>query len=96
MIATMDTLGNLVLGSSRQFVGFNTEINEQIINKIWERAQEFFPSLREVRIGLRPHMPGGKPMIGPVPGLSNVFLAAGHEGEGVTLALGTAEMVGDM
>lgn len=30
-------------------------------------------------------VPGGKPMIGPVPGLSNVFLAAGHEGEGLTL-----------
>ncbi|KAI3781737.1 hypothetical protein L2E82_11761 [Cichorium intybus] len=107
MTATMDTLGNLVLGSSRQFVGFNTEINEKIINNIWERAQDFFPSLKElslkdlektrqVRVGLRPYMPGGKPMIGPVPGLSNLFLAAGHEGEGLTLALGTAEMVADM
>lgn len=116
-------------GSSRQFVGFNTEINEHIINQIWERAKEFFPSLREfslkdleksreVRVGLRPFskyalwldlyrctitvkmslnwfynliyilhvsVPGGKPMIGRVPGLSNVFLAAGHEGEGLTL-----------
>ncbi|XP_071697345.1 uncharacterized protein [Rutidosis leptorrhynchoides] len=107
MTATMDTLGNLVLGSSRQFVGFNTETNEHIINQIWERARDFFPSLRElsladmekkreVRVGLRPFMPGGKPMIGPVPGLPNVFLAAGHEGEGLTLALGTAEMVADM
>lgn len=107
MTATMDSLGNLVLGSSRQFVGFSTEIDEHIINQIWERAREFFPSLRElslrdleksreVRVGLRPFMPDGKPMIGPVPGLSNVFLAAGHEGEGLTLALGTAEMVADM
>ncbi|KAJ0573899.1 putative FAD dependent oxidoreductase, FAD/NAD(P)-binding domain superfamily [Helianthus annuus] len=96
MTATMDTSGNLVLGSSRQFVGFNTEISEHIINQIWERAGEFFPSLRkllltdlektrEVRVGLRPFMPGGKPMIGLVPGLSNVFLAAGHEGEGLSL-----------
>lgn len=56
----------LFAGSSRQFVGFNTEINEEIINKIWERAKEFFPSLRElllkdleknreVRVGLRPY-----------------------------------------
>ncbi|GKE40167.1 hypothetical protein Tco_1463572 [Tanacetum coccineum] len=30
-------------------------------------------------------VPGGKPMIGPVPGLSNVFGSAGHEGEGLTL-----------
>ncbi|KAI3948384.1 hypothetical protein MKW92_044257 [Papaver armeniacum] len=39
---------------------------------------------------------GGKPMIGPVPGLPNLVLAAGHEGEGLSLALGTAEMVADM
>ncbi|GMP90181.1 hypothetical protein CsSME_00041429 [Camellia sinensis var. sinensis] len=107
MTATMDAWGNLVLGSSRQFVGFDTEIDESIINRIWERAVEFFPALmefslrdfresREVRIGLRPYMPHGKPMIGPVPGLSNLFLAAGHEGEGLSLALGTAEMVANM
>ncbi|KAK2965819.1 hypothetical protein RJ640_025328, partial [Escallonia rubra] len=107
MTATMDALGNLVLGSSRQFVGFSTDIDESIINRIWERAGEFFPTLRElslrdlsksreVRIGLRPYMPDGKPAIGPVPRLSNVFVAAGHEGEGLALALGTAEMVVDM
>ncbi|GJY09804.1 hypothetical protein Tco_0377989 [Tanacetum coccineum] len=71
MTAAMDTLGNLILGSSKQFVGFNTEINEQIINKIWEPA------------GIL----GGKPMIGPVPGLSNVFVVIGHEGVGLTLMI---------
>ncbi|XP_048127022.1 uncharacterized oxidoreductase in pyp 5'region isoform X2 [Rhodamnia argentea] len=107
MTATTDTMGNLVLGSSRQFVGFNTEADASIIDNIWKRAQEFFPELREmslaeigknrkVRIGLRPFMPDGKPVIGSVPGLSNVFLASGHEGSGLTLALGTAEMVADM
>lgn len=30
-------------------------------------------------------MPGGKPVIGPVPGLSKTFIAAGHEGEGLSL-----------
>ncbi|KAL3850471.1 hypothetical protein ACJIZ3_012353 [Penstemon smallii] len=104
MTATMDMSGRLVLGSSRQLIGFNTEIDELIINRIWERASEFFPILKElslndmrkggeVRVGLRPYMPGGKPVIGPVPGLSKMFLAAGHEGEGLSLALGTAEMV---
>ncbi|KAK3031860.1 hypothetical protein RJ639_035997 [Escallonia herrerae] len=107
MTATMDASGNLVLGSSRQLVGFSTDIDESIINRIWERAGEFFPTLRElslgdlsksreVRIGLRPYMPDGKPVIGPLPRLSNVFIAAGHEGEGLALALGTAEMVVDM
>lgn len=30
-------------------------------------------------------VPDGKPVIGPVPSLSNVFLATGHEGEGLSL-----------
>ncbi|KAF8105650.1 hypothetical protein N665_0157s0216 [Sinapis alba] len=107
MTATMDTTGNLVLGSSREFVGFDTEADETIIRCIWERAAEFFPKLRDisiedfirnrkVRVGLRPYMPDGKPMIGSVPGLPNLYLAAGHEGGGLSMALGTAEMVSDI
>lgn len=107
MTATMDTMGNLVLGSSRQFSGFDTNVDEYILDHIWERARVFFPSLkelplndftrsREVRVGLRPYMPDGKPLIGPVPGFSNLFLATGHEGGGLSMALGTAEMVVDM
>ncbi|KAM4070357.1 hypothetical protein ACB094_12G159800 [Castanea mollissima] len=107
MTATLDAMGNLVLGSSRQFVGFSSEVDESTINHIWTRAGDFFPKLRDlplsrfskgrkVRIGLRPYMFDGKPIIGSVPGLPNVFLATGHEGEGLTLALGTAEMVADM
>lgn len=107
MTATMDASGSLVLGSSRQLVGFNTEVDESVINHIWQRVGEFLPALRqesledlrqsrEIRVGLRPYIPDGKPFIGLVPGFSNVFLAAGHEGEGLSLALGTAEMIADM
>ncbi|XP_072966209.1 uncharacterized protein [Typha angustifolia] len=99
MTATED-----VKGSSRQFTGFCREVDESIIKHIWERAGEFFPALKSIspdvkqniRIGHRPYMPDGKPVIGPVPGLPNVLLATGHEGSGLTLALGTAEMVADM
>ena len=53
-------------GSSRQFVGFSSEVDESITNRIWKRAGEFFPKLqdfplscfsksRKVRIGLRPY-----------------------------------------
>ncbi|KAJ6319318.1 hypothetical protein OIU78_014857 [Salix suchowensis] len=107
MTATMDTVGNLVLGSSRQFTGYSTQVDESIINHIWKRAEEFFPKLKElsledftldrkVRIGLRPYMLDGKPVIGPVPALMNVIIATGHEGGGLSMALGTAEMVADM
>ncbi|RDY08872.1 dadA, partial [Mucuna pruriens] len=107
MVASIDAAGNLLLGSSREFVGFNTDLDESVVSYIWKRAGEFFPKLktlsisdlsasRKVRIGLRPYMPDGKPVIGPVPGLSNVYLAAGHEGTGLSMALGTAEMVVEM
>ncbi|OMO86808.1 FAD dependent oxidoreductase [Corchorus capsularis] len=107
MTATMDVMDNLVLGSSREFAGFSTEVDDSIILRIWERARYFFPKLKnlslqdfienkKVRVGLRPYMPDGKPVIGHVPSLSNVFLATGHEGGGLSMALGTAEMVVDM
>ena len=32
-------------------------------------------------------------MVGPVPGADGLFVAAGHEGSGLTLAPGTAELV---
>lgn len=32
-------------------------------------------------------VPGGKPVIGPVPGLPKTFFAAGHEGEGLSLVI---------
>lgn len=107
MTATIDAAGNLLVGSSREFAGFNTDLDESVITHIWKRVGEYFPKLRslslsdlsasrKVRIGLRPYMPDGKPMIGPVSGLSNVYLAAGHEGGGLSMALGTAEMVVDV
>ncbi|KAH9616715.1 hypothetical protein KSS87_010762 [Heliosperma pusillum] len=107
MVASLDASGNLLIGSSRQFAGFNTDLDAAIVACIWERAQLYFPALREfslknlseqlnVRIGLRPFIPDSKPVIGPVPGVPNLFLATGHEGSGLSMALGTAELITDM
>ncbi|RWR80117.1 putative D-amino acid oxidase PA4548 isoform X1 [Cinnamomum micranthum f. kanehirae] len=92
-------------GSSRQFTGFSTDVEESIINRIWERAGVFFPTLRElslpnfvrsrkIRVGLRPYMIDGKPLIGPIPGIPKVFLATGHEGEGLCTGYGWADFDG--
>ncbi|KAG2644549.1 hypothetical protein PVAP13_2KG372505, partial [Panicum virgatum] len=106
MTATVDAKGNLVLGSSREFKGFSREVDKYVVKCIWERAGEFFPALKnvpldidhntQIRIGHRPYMPDGKPVIGFIPDLPNVLIATGHEGNGLTMALGTAEMVTDM
>ncbi|GLJ23642.1 hypothetical protein SUGI_0447790 [Cryptomeria japonica] len=107
MTATTDSHGNLVLGSSRQFAGFDCQMEKAVVISILERAAKFLPALSNIsplqltqdghiRIGLRPYMADGKPVIGPVPNLPKLMLATGHEGAGLCMALGTAEMVVDM
>ncbi|XP_020598669.1 uncharacterized protein LOC110038241 isoform X2 [Phalaenopsis equestris] len=95
MTATIDMNGNLVLGSSREFSGFSKEVDKQIVKSILERASEFLPALNDlllqlnengkIKVGFRPYMPDGKPVIGPVLRLPKVFLATGHEGSGLSL-----------
>jgi D-hydroxyproline dehydrogenase subunit beta len=46
--------------------------------------------------GFRPATPDNLPYIGPSPTQKNVYIAAGHEGLGITTALGTAELITDM
>lgn len=47
------------------------------------------------RAGLRPMAPDGLPVIGPVPGYDNLFVATGHGVLGITLAPATARAVAD-
>ena len=64
------------------------------------RAIEYIPKLRDlaaVRVwtGFRPATPDNLPYIGKIPGFENLYAAAGHEGLGITTALGTAELLTD-
>lgn len=42
-------------------------------------------ALREIRVGLRPASPDGRPILGPVPGVANLHLATGHGPVGLQL-----------
>ncbi|GJP54486.1 hypothetical protein CLOM_g13567 [Closterium sp. NIES-68] len=46
-----------------------------------------------IRTGLRPYVPDGRPLIGPVDSLPGVLFALGHEGSGLLMAPGTADMI---
>jgi glycine/D-amino acid oxidase-like deaminating enzyme len=93
--------GQMLLGSSRQFGVDNDGIDHQILRRMTSRAFEYMPRLRNlsaVRVwtGFRPSTPDNLPYIGPAPTQENVYIAAGHEGLGITTALGTAELITDM
>lgn len=92
--------GQILLGSSRQFGTQDNEIDHAILRRMTERAFEYMPKLRDlstVRVwtGFRPATPDNLPYIGKLPGRENVYVAAGHEGLGITTSLGTAELITD-
>lgn len=90
--------GQVLIGSSRELVGRDRSINEPVLRAMMRRAIAFIPALANCSIirtwtGFRPATPDSLPLIGswePVPGL---WIAAGHEGLGITTALGTAEII---
>jgi glycine/D-amino acid oxidase-like deaminating enzyme len=93
--------GQLLLGSSRQLGVTNSGVETSIVRKMHERARRFMPSLSEVPIlrawtGMRPSTADKLPFLGAVPGQAGVYMAAGHEGLGVTTSLASAELVADI
>ena len=92
--------GQLLLGSSRQFDVEDSSVDHRILSRMMLRAQEFVPSLgclSAIRTwtGFRAATPDKLPLIGPVPGHDNLFLATGHEGLGITTSLATARLLVD-
>jgi len=92
--------GQVLIGSSRQFGVDDDRVDHQIVRRMTARAFEYMPGLRElsaVRVwtGFRPATPDNLPYIGKLPGSDNIYIAAGHEGLGITTSLGTAELIAD-
>jgi D-hydroxyproline dehydrogenase subunit beta len=90
--------GQLLIGSSREFVDFFKSINYEILAQMLGRACRYLPVLESLNIircwtGFRPCTPDSLPLIGPWPPMPGVFIAAGHEGLGITTSLATGKML---
>ncbi len=93
--------GNLLLGSTREFAGFDRQNTLTGIKTILKNTAGLIPKLKTIQVlrcfaGLRPWTPDGLPLIGPVSGLQGLFMAAGHEGDGIALAPVTGDIVAKM
>jgi glycine/D-amino acid oxidase-like deaminating enzyme len=92
--------GQVLIGSSRELVGWDASLNHAILARMLARAADLMPVLRDTSIircwtGFRPATPDKLPLIGawdPVPGQ---WIAGGHEGLGITLSLATAQLIAD-
>jgi len=93
--------GNFLLGSTREFVGYDRGTSLQGLKTIADRTSQIIPRLKEFKVirsfaGLRPYTPDGLPILGPVPGLEGLYISAGHEGDGIALAPITGRLMAQL
>lgn len=93
--------GNLLLGSTREFEGFNRENTPSGIRRIILQTTAILPALENLQVirtfaGLRPYTPDGLPILGPVRSPEGFLMASGHEGDGIALSPITGELMADM
>ncbi|WP_162603907.1 FAD-dependent oxidoreductase [Streptomyces sp. CS014] len=90
--------GTILIGASRERVGFDTAMNPDVVALLAAQACRLFPFLRDVHLlrayrGFRPYCPDHLPVVGPDPRAPGVLHACGHEGAGIGLAPGTGALI---
>ncbi|WP_181011101.1 FAD-binding oxidoreductase [Streptomyces sp. SM13] len=90
--------GTILIGASRERVGFDTAMNPAVVTALAAQACRLFPFLRGVHLirayrGFRPYCPDHLPVVGPDPRVPGVVHACGHEGAGIGLAPATGALV---
>jgi glycine/D-amino acid oxidase-like deaminating enzyme len=90
--------GTVLIGSSRERVGFDRTFSLPVLRRLAAQAIALFPFLAHVRAirayrGFRPYSPDHLPVIGPDPRVPGLVHAGGHEGAGIGLAPATGDLV---
>jgi glycine/D-amino acid oxidase-like deaminating enzyme len=93
--------GQLLIGSSRELVGWDATVNRGLVQRMLQRAVDFMPQLTGLSAirtwtGFRPATPHKLPYVTRIPSRDGVWIAAGHEGLGITTALGSARLLADL
>jgi len=93
--------GNLIIGSNREFAGYDLNASSKVVQAIAQYSTRFMPMLKDINIirsfvGMRPYCEDGVPIVGSVNTLDGMFIASGHEGDGIALAPITGDLISDM
>ncbi len=97
-----ENTGNWTIGSSRDFAGYDNRVTMQTVKYLAKRVIKFMPKLKDVNCirmfaGLRPFCyVDGLPILSKVDNPSGFVIAAGHAGEGVTLAPITGKLISEL
>jgi D-hydroxyproline dehydrogenase subunit beta len=90
--------GTVLIGSSRERVGFDRAVSLPILAQLAAKAIALFPMLASVKVmrsylGFRPYCPDHLPVIGHDSRAPGLWHASGHEGAGIGLSVGTAKLL---
>jgi glycine oxidase len=93
--------GHVLAGSTEEEAGFDKSTTPEAIAALIDFARQHVPALNEATVqqtwaGLRPGSLDGLPYLGPLPGLINGFVAAGHFRSGLFLSPATARVMGQL
>lgn len=93
--------GQLLVGSSRELAGWDARVDRTVVARMLGRACAHLPGLAGLSMlrtwtGFRPATPDGLPLIGRCPRPPSVWVAAGHEGLGVSTALATGRLLAEL
>jgi len=93
--------GDVLVGSSRERRGFDTDVDPAVTEAMVERAARLFPWLPSLPraaawAGLRPWLPDHLPAIGRSGAVPGLWVATGHEGAGVALGPVTGVLVAQL
>ena len=93
--------GRLVVGSTRDYVGFRPIPTAGGIRTLLQGALSVLPGMAEAPIqdvwaGLRPDTPDNLPVLGPDPELAGLVYATGHFRNGILQAPITGELIADV
>jgi glycine oxidase len=93
--------GRVLVGSTEEDVGFDKRTTASAVRNLLAFAVVIVPGLAEAPLercwaGLRPGTLDELPYLGPVPGLDNLFVAAGHFRSGIQLSPGTGLLLKEL
>lgn len=92
---------NFLLGSSREFVGYDSRVDINVVQTMANRALRFFPKMDDFRMirsytGFRPYTEDHLPIVSKVEQIPGFYIAAGHEGDGISLATVTGKLIEEL
>ena len=93
--------GRILVGATEEAVGFDKENTAAAVADLVSFATRWIPSLASAKFercwaGLRPHRPGGLPILGRCPSASNLIVATGHFRAGLQLSPITGQLVREL